>query len=444
MYYAIARDGRAGASEELDEDLSAVFKAIVSEIPAPKIDTNADKGLQMLVTSLAYDNYLGKYAVGKIVRGKAKKGQEVTVMKTGATEPVKAKIDRLFAFKGLEKDEVPEVAAGDIVAITGVAEAQIGDTLAARENPEALPAIEIEAPTMSIYVGPNTSPMKGREGDFTTSRQIGDRLKKELETNIALRLKEDGLGFTVSGRGELHLSVLIETMRREGFEMEVGRPEVVLREIDGVLSEPVEDLTIEVDPEFMGAVSQELGLRRASLVNQEVSGTGAMRFAYEITTAAMIGLRSELLTATKGTVTMNSLPKGYQPISTSGSGYAQERNGVLVAFEPGPATAYALSAAEARGVLFIGPGTDVYQGMIVGLGNRKEDLDLNVCKGKQLTNMRSKASDGAIQLTPFTQLSLEQCLDFLAEDELLEVTPLHLRLRKRFLDPIVRKREARK
>ncbi|MBR3135350.1 translational GTPase TypA, partial [Candidatus Saccharibacteria bacterium] len=351
-----------------------------------------------------------------------------------------AKIDKIFIYKGLSKEEAEEAIAGDIVAITGVADANIGDTIATGDNPEALPTIELEPPTLSIYIGPNTSPLKGKEGEFTTSRQIAERLEKELETNIALKITPDGLGYKVSGRGELHLSVLIETMRREGYELEAGRPEVVYKEIDGVKHEPVENLTIEVDSEFVGAVSQELGIRKAELISQEMLPTGATRFTYKITTAALIGLRNNLLTATRGTVIMSSIPNGYQPADSK---YKPERNGALISFESGVSTAYALDAAQARGILYIPPGAEVYQGMIVGLSNKKDDLDINVCKEKQLTNMRTHASDGAIQLTPYTQLSLEQCLDFLLDDELLEVTPQNLRLRKRQLDPIKRKREAR-
>jgi GTP-binding protein TypA/BipA len=442
IYYAIAREGKAWSEDPADSsgeaDLSVVFKAIIDEIPEPRVDESQDN-LQMLVTSLDYDNYLGKYAVGKVYRGSLKKGEVVSVMKKNGTI-AKGKIEKLFTYKGLVKEETTEVESGDIVAIVGLGMANIGDTIASGDKPEALPSIEIEAPTLSIYFGPNTSPLKGKEGEFTTSRQISDRLNKELETNIALRLEEEGLGYKVSGRGELHLSVLIETMRREGFELEVGRPQVVYKEIDGVKQEPVEDLTVEVEAVFVGAVSQEMGLRRAELVSQETTSTGTTRFVYTITTNALIGLRSQLLTATKGTVIMNSIPKGYQPVTMK---YKQERNGALIAFEAGQSTGYALSAAEDRGILFIGPGVEVYQGMVVGLYNRKEDLDYNVCRGKQLTNMRSKSSDGAIQLTPHTQLSLEQCLDFLNDDELLEVTPKNLRLRKRFLDPTKRKREAK-
>ena len=315
VYYAIARDGKAGKTIELDDDLHVIFDAIISEIPEPQVDERASLGAQLLVAALARDNYLGKYVVGKIFRGKLKHGEVVTILKTSG-EQVKAKIEKMFGYRGLGREECEEAVAGDIVALAGLGEANIGDTIATGDSPEQLPTIELEAPTLSIYIGPNTSPLKGREGDFTTSRQIGDRLKRELETNIALCLEEQGLGYKVSGRGELHLSVLIETMRREGYEMEVGRPEVVYKEVDGVKMEPVEDLTIEVEPEFVGAVSQELGVRKAELLSQEATTSGAMRMEYLITTAALIGLRNTLLTATKGTAIMNSLPKGYQPLLT--------------------------------------------------------------------------------------------------------------------------------
>lgn len=446
IYYAVARDGKAGKTTDLDDNLHVIFDSIINDMPSPKIDDDESKGLQLLVASLAADNYLGKYAIGKIHRGKIKHGQSVKVMKTTFEngEPKvtseNAKIDRLYVYRGLGKEEVQEAFAGDIVAVTGIADANIGDTIATGDNPEALPTIELEPPTLSIYIGPNTSPLKGKEGEFTTSRQISDRLHKELETNIALKIAQDGLGYKVSGRGELHLSVLIETMRREGYELEAGRPEVVYKEIDGKKCEPFEDLTIEVSPEYVGAVSQELGIRKAELISQELTSTGATRFTYEISTAALIGLRNQLMTATKGTVLMSSIPKGYREIESK---YKPERNGVLVSFESGTSTAYALDMAQARGILFIPPQVPVYQGMIVGLSNKKDDIDLNVCREKQLTNMRTHASDGAIQLTPYTNLSLEQCLDFLLDDELLEVTPKSLRLRKRQLDPIKRKREAK-
>ena len=438
IYYAIAREGRAGKTTDLDDDLHVIFESIINDIPAPQVDANDGKGAQLLVAALAADNYLGKYAIGKIFRGKLKKGQTVKLL--GREQISNAKIENLFTYRGLGKEEVQEATAGDIVAITGIDKANIGDTIATGDQPEALPTIELEPPTLSIYIGPNTSPLKGKEGEFTTSRQIAERLERELETNIALKIVPDGLGYKVSGRGELHLSVLIETMRREGYELEAGRPEVVYKDIDGVKSEPVESLTIEVDSAYVGAVSQELGIRKADLKSTEITSTGSTRFTYEITTAALIGLRNNLLTATKGTVIMSSIPKGYKPVESK---YKPERNGALIAFESGVSTAYALDMAQARGTLFIPPQVPVYQGMIVGLSNKKEDIDLNICREKQLTNMRTHASDGAIQLTPYTQLSLEQCLDFLLDDELLEVTPKSLRLRKRQLDPIKRKRENR-
>ena len=437
VYYAIAREGRAGKTTDLDDDLRVIFEAIINDIPAPMVDSDSESA-QLLVAALASDNYLGKYCIGKIFKGKLKKNQNVKILHKNDIKSTK--IDRIFIYKGLGKEEVPEAVAGDIVAITGVNEANIGDTIATGENPEALPGITLEEPTLSIYIGPNTSPLKGREGEFTTSRQIAERLEKELETNIALKIQPDGLGYKVSGRGELHLSVLIETMRREGYELEAGRPEVVYREIDGVKCEPIEDLTIEVAPEFVGAVSQELGIRKAELKLQEITTSNTTRMVYEISTAALIGLRNNLLTATKGTVIMSSIPDGYRPVEAK---YKPERNGALIASEAGKSTAYALDSAQARGTLYIPPGVEVYQGMIVGLSNKKDDLDINVCREKQLTNMRTHASDGAIQLTPYTRLSLEQCLDFLLDDELLEVTPQSLRLRKRQLDPIKRKRENR-
>ncbi len=441
VYYAIARDGRAGKTPELDDDLHVIFDSIINDIPAPSVDTE-NPNAQLLVAALAADNYLGKYCIGKIFRGKLKKGQSVKILQDrgGEKKSISSKIDQVFIYKGLGREEVPEAIAGDIVALTGLAEASIGDTVATGDNPEALPTIELEAPTLSIYIGPNTSPLKGREGEFTTSRQIAERLERELETNIALKIQPDGLGYKVSGRGELHLSVLIETMRREGYELEAGRPEVVYKDIDGVKCEPIESLTIEVAPEYVGAVSQELGVRKADLKSQELTSTGATRFVYEISTAALIGLRNNLLTATKGTVIMSSIPSGYRPLEGK---YKPERNGALIAFENGTSTSYALDAAQARGILFIPPQVPVYQGMIVGLSNKKDDIDINICREKQLTNMRTHASDGAIQLTPYTQLSLEQCLDFLLDDELLEVTPKTLRLRKRQLDPTKRKRENR-
>jgi GTP-binding protein len=442
VYYAIGREGKAWAelpeNTDIHTDLTPIFDAIINDIPAPAVDI--DGPFQMLVTSLYYDSFLGKYAIGRISRGKLNKNQQVLLMKADGTR-IASKIDKLFAYRGLLREEIDEAGAGDIVALTGISEAHIGETIADKENPEALPVLEVEAPTLSMYLGPNTSPLKGKEAKFNTSRQIGDRLRQETETNVSLRVREEGIGFVVSGRGELHLSVLIETLRREDFEFEVGRPQAVTIEVDGEVQEPVEELLIEVGAEFLGAVSQELGARRATTLKQETTSSGTTRTTYIIPTRAMIGLRNILLTATKGTVIMNSLPHGYQPL---GPKLQQLRNGALIATEAGQTTAFALDNASARGELFVGPGTTVYQGMIVGMYNRSGDLDVNVCRGKQLTNMRTSSSDGTIQLTPYTDLSLEQSIDFIENDELLEVTPKSLRLRKRFLDPNQRKRNSQK
>lgn len=438
VYYAIGREGKAW--KELPDnptehtDLTPIFEAIINDIPAPSVD--AAGPFQLLVTSLQYDNFLGKYAIGRISRGSITKNQQIILIDRDGSQ-TSTKVDKIFGYRGLNREEIDVAGAGDIVAVTGVANAHIGETLTDKDNPEALPVIDIEAPTISMYLGPNTSPMKGKEGEFNTSRQIGDRLKRELETNVSLQVVEDGIGFIISGRGELHLSVLIEALRREGFEFEVGRPQVVTIEEDGVVKEPVEELYIEVGTEFIGAVSQELGTRRAEMRGQEQTSSGAARMDYIIPTRALIGLRNTLLTATKGTVIMNSLPHGYQPL---GAKLDQSRNGVLIAFEAGVTTPYALQAAEARGELFVGPATDVYAGMIIGLNRRGDDLEVNVCKAKHLTNMRSSSSDGVVQLTPYTDLSLEQCIDFIEDDELLEVTPKNLRLRKRYLDASQRKR----
>lgn len=438
VYYAIGREGKAWdampADPHADANLDVIFDAIINQIPAPRVEL--DRPFQMLVTALSWDNFKGKYAVGRITRGRVKAGDQVALCKADGSIS-KAKVELVFMSHGVSKFEVPEGIAGDIVQLTGISDARIGETIADAANPEALPVLEVEAPTLRIYLGPNTSPFKGQEGEFNTSRQIGDRLKKELETNVGLRVEDDGIGFTVAGRGELHLSVLIETMRREGFEFEVGRPQVVTHEENGQVVEPVEELIIEVPAEHVGTVQMELGQRRATLKEQFASPKGVTKLVYELPTRALLGLRNILMTNTKGTIVMNSLMTGYQPL---GSALQQLRNGVLIAFETGTTMPYSLESAEARGTLFIGPAEKVYAGQVIGLNTRHEDMEINVCKAKHLTNMRSKSSDGVVQLTPPTILSLEQCLDFIENDELLEVTPKNLRLRKRELDPNKRKR----
>jgi GTP-binding protein len=439
IYYAIGREGKAWDEmpENLDEaaDLTVIFDAIITDVPAP--DVEPDKPFQLLVTALSWDSFQGKYAVGRVSRGKALPGMQVALCKKDGSIS-KAKIEKIYESQGLTKFEIPEAISGDIVSVTGIADAQIGETIADAANPEALPVIEIEPPTLQIYLGPNTSPFKGKEGEFTTTRQIGDRLQKELETNVGLKVVQEGLGFKVSGRGELHLSVLIEAMRREGYEFEVGRPQVVTITEDGVEKEPIEHVTIEVPAEHVGAVQMELGSRRAELLAQHTTSSGAMRLNYAMPTRTMLGMRNILLTATKGTVIMNSLSAGYEPLGTD---LKQLRNGVLIAWEQGVSTPYALQTAQERGTCFIGPGTQVYAGQVVGLNGRSGDLEINVVKEKHLTNMRSKSSDGVVQLTPPILMSLEQCIDFIENDELLEVTPKSLRLRKKELNHNLRKRK---
>lgn len=439
VYYAIAREGKAWGRIPDDPsapaDLDTIFDAIIDQVPAPSIEL--DKPFQMLVTALAWDTYKGKYAIGRIARGKVKPGDQVTVCKKDGTF-TKAKVELVFMSHGVSKFEVAGGVAGDIVQLTGIADAKIGETIADANEPEALPVIEVEAPTLRIYLGPNTSPFKGQEGEFSTSRQIGDRLQKELETNVGLHVGDDGIGFTVAGRGELHLGVLIETMRREGFEFEVGRPQVVTHEENGQIVEPIEEVIIEVPAEHVGTVQMELGKRRATLKEQFSSPKGVTKLIYEMPTRALLGMRNILMTNTRGTIVMNSLVKGFQ---AEGAPLQQIRSGVLISFEQGVTTPYALQNAEARGTTFVGPAEKVYAGQIIGLNTRQEDMEINVCKAKHLTNMRSSSSDGVVQLTPPTIFSLEQCLDFIENDELLEVTPKSLRLRKKELDPNKRKRQ---
>lgn len=440
IYYAIGREAKAWVSPPqdptVDSDLTSLFEAITKDVPAPQVDQNGS--LQLLVSALRYDSFQGKYSVGRVERGMLKRGDAVALC--GENSIKKSKIDRIYRTIGTNFFEIDSAVAGDIVSVTGISETQIGDTIASIDNPESLPRIEVEAPTLKIYLGPNTSPLKGKEGEFTTSRQIGDRLQKELETNVGLKVEDSGIGFLVSGRGELHLSVLIETMRREGFEFEVGRPQVVTKMEEGKELEPVEEVVVEVPAEHVGAVQMEFGRRRATLVDQFSSNKGVTKLVYTMPTRTLLGARNILLTATKGTIIMNTLLNGYQPIGTA---LEQIRNGVLVAWEAGSSTPYALESAEERGELFVGPGQPIYAGQIVGLNSRGDDLEVNICKEKHLTNMRSKSSDGVVQLTPYTQLSLEQCLDFIENDELLEVTPQSLRLRKKELDHNKRKRAAK-
>lgn len=440
VYYAIGREAKSWTTPPTDPtepaDLIPIFKAITEHVPAPTIELGGN--LQLLVSALRYDSFQGKYSVGRVERGSVKKGDAVVLMTE--TGQVKSKIDRIYRTVGTNFFEIDSAVAGDIVSVTGLPNTKIGDTIASADAPEALARIEVAAPTLKIYLGPNTSPLKGKEGEFTTSRQIGDRLKQELETNVGLLVEDEGIGFLVSGRGELHLSVLIETMRREGYEFEVGRPQVVTHVENGVTMEPVEELVVEVPGEYVGAVQMELGKRRAEMIDQFSSPKGVTKLVYKLPTKSLLGARNILMTGTKGTIIMNTLLDGYQPLSP---GLDQLRPGVLIAWEAGVSTPYALQSSEERGTLFVGPGAPIYAGMIIGLNSRSDDLEMNVCKEKHLTNMRSKASDGTVQLTPPVIFSLEQCIDFIENDELLEVTPKSLRLRKKELDHNKRKRAAK-
>lgn len=438
VIYATARDGIAKYEMDDDNDnLMPLMETIVKEIPAPKCDSEGP--LQMMVTTLEADEYVGKVAVGRIIRGKIKPGQNVVLI--NGDQETRAKVGKVYTYQGLSRVEADEAAAGEIVCVTGLTGVSIGYTVADAENPEALPTINIDEPTLSMTFGVNTSPFAGREGQFVTSRHVRDRLYKEVETNVALRVEETDSAdvYKVSGRGELHLSILIETMRREGYELQVGKPEVVYKTINGQKCEPLESLTIEVPQEFMGTVMESLGTRKAELINMtEVSGY--MRMEFVIPARGLIGFRSELLTNTKGNGIMNHVFKGYVPYKGDIPGRVR---GSLVAFEQGETTGYGIFSLQDRGVMFIGPGEPVYEGMIVGENTREMDMDINPCKAKHVSNMRTSSSDEAIRLVPPRILSLEQALEYINEDEMVEVTPHNIRLRKTILDKTIRGRASK-
>ncbi|MBI4089195.1 MAG: translational GTPase TypA [Candidatus Levybacteria bacterium] len=439
VLYAIGREGKA--AEKLEDvqnstSLDAIMQVIVKYIPAPRVEKGPFK---MLIAALDYDSHKGKHVIGKIRSGSLEKGQAVVLIKAD-NKPIPAKIENIFINRGLKKEEVEEVTAGEIIEITGVNNVSIGDTLTDPTNPIALPRINIEDPTIKIAIFANTSPFAGKEGKFSNSRQVYERLQKELETNISLKLEVRDDKFIVSGRGELHLSILIETLRREGYEFQVERPEVITKVIDGVEMEPVEDLIVDVPQEFQGIVTRELGERRGKMTNMTIDGKDNIRFEYKIPSKALLGIRNVLLTNTKGTAVINTMFDKYEPLTPP---LPKIRNGVLIASEPGVALTFGLQNAQGRGITFIDPGTPVYEGMIIGLNSRGEDIEINVAKGKHLTNMRASTSDIAIALTPPLKMSLEQYLDFLEDDELLEVTPKNLRLRKKLLTKLDRVRAAR-
>mgnify|MGYP001452891146 FL=1 len=431
-----ARNGIAKLSMEDESDnLEPLFRVILENIPAPDVDTEAP--LQMLVNTLDYDDYVGRIVVGRVVRGTIHNGENIMLMDN--TSNRKAKIGRLYTYQGLKRVEVDEVAAGDIVALIGLADANIGDTIADAENPEKLEGISIDEPTLSMVFSVNTSPFAGREGEFVTSRHLRERLFKEVKTNVAMRLEETESpdSYIVKGRGELHLSILIETMRREGYELQVGKPKVIThRDEEGNLLEPMEALTIDVPQDFMGAVMEGLGLRKAELQNM-TEMAGYLRMEFLIPARGLIGFRNQFLTDTKGNGIMNHVFAGYAPYKGDIPGRTR---GSLVAFEAGETTSYGISNAQERGTMFIVPGEQVYEGQIIGENSREDDMDVNPCKKKHVSNMRASGSDEAIRLIPPKTFSLEQALEHINDDELVEVTPKSIRMRKKILDRVERGR----
>lgn len=442
VVYASGRNGYAFLEEgEESGDLSPLFETILKFVPPPKGDV--DEPFQLLISSLDYDDYVGRIAIGKIERGTINKGDRVVVCrKDGVVEPVK--IGSIQVFNGLKRVDVERARAGEIVCLTGCADITIGETICDAEHPEPLPFVDIDEPTISMQFLVNNSPFAGREGTYVTSRHLRQRLFKELETNLSLRVEETDSpdSFKVSGRGELHLSILIETMRREGYEFQVSKPEVITKYIDGVLCEPVEYLIVDVPEDNMGSVMEELGARKADLVNMHTPNDGGfVRLEYKIPSRGLIGFRSRFLTMTKGNGIMNHVFNGYEPYK--GEIKSRDR-GSLIAWETGEAVTYGLYNAQERGTLFIGPGEQVYEGMIVGENAKTDDLVVNVCKKKHVSNMRAAGSDEALRLVPPKNLSLEACLEFIADDELVEVTPKHIRLRKKILDTALRAKERNK
>jgi GTP-binding protein len=427
----------AGAS------MQPLFETILAHVPAPEADVEG--GLQLQISALDYSSYVGRLGIGRVRRGRIAAGQDVAVLhgplEPGAVPP-RAKIGQIFTFTGLERTPVESAAAGDIVLVTGVDDLAIGTTLAALDNPEALPPITVDEPTLAMYFQVNTSPLAGREGKYVTSRNLRDRLMKELLVNMALRVEEtpDTDIFLVSGRGELHLTILIENMRREGYELAVSRPRVVMREIDGETCEPYEALSVDVEEQHQGAVMEALGTRRGDLTNMASDSRGRARLDYRIPARGLIGFQGEFMNLTRGTGLMSHVFDGYAPLKGD---IPERRNGVLVSQEDGDAVAYALWKLQERGRMFVSPGDKLYEGMVIGIHSRDNDLVVNPIKGKQLTNVRASGKDEAIALTPPIALTLEYTVEFIADDELAEVTPKSIRIRKRFLKEHERKRAAR-
>lgn len=440
VVYTSAKEGIAKLSlEEESHDLRPLFDTILDYIPAPIGDIEAP--LQLIVTTLDYDDYIGRIAIGKVVRGKIISGEEAAICKRDGSIQ-KVHINNLYQFEGLKRVQVEEASLGDIVAVSGISDIEIGETIADRDNPEAVDFVRIEEPTVSMTFSVNTSPFAGTEGKYVTSRHLRERLFKELETNVALRVKETDStdSFKVSGRGELHLSILIETMRREGYELQVSKPTVIFKEINGVKMEPIELLTIDIPEEYMGVVMEKLGPRKAELMDMHTLKPGTIRLKFKIPTRGLIGYRSEFLTDTKGNGIMTSVFCDYAPYKGD---IPSRTRGALVALETGVATTYGLYNAQERGTLFIEPGTKVYEGMVVGVNSRSGDIDVNVCKKKHVTNLRSATADEALRLSPVKKMSLEEALEFIDNDELVEVTPQSIRIRKKILDSQQRYKNAK-
>ena len=441
VIYASAKNGIAKMNLEDDTDnVNCIFETIINTISAPNCDM--DGTAQMLVSNIDYDDYLGRIAVGRVERGTIKNGMSISICKKD-DKVVQGKIAKLFTYVGLKRVEVDEVSAGDMCALSGIADINIGETICDFDHPEKIDFVDIDEPTVSMTFSVNDGPLAGKEGKFITSRHIRDRLFKELERNVSLRVKETDSAdsFEVCGRGELHLSVLIETMRREGFELLVSRPKVIFKEIDGVKCEPIEKLVCNVPDDSIGTVIEKLGRRKGEMKNMEPAEMGHTKLEFDIPARGLIGYRTEFLTDTKGVGTMNSVFDRYEPYK--GEISARTR-GVLVAFEAGTSITYGLYNAQERGELLIGAGVEVYEGMIVGINSRNEDIAINVCKEKHLTNTRASGSDDALRLVPPLQMSLEKAIEFIQDDELVEVTPLNIRLRKKILDSKTREREARR
>ena len=420
------------------QDLQPLFEAIVTTTPAPQGD--AGGALQVLVANLDYSDYLGRLAIARVFNGTLRTGEEVGIAKLDGSLQ-NTKITKLFSFAGLKRTDITETELGDIVAVAGVEGITIGETITNAENPAPLPPITIDEPTIAMQFTINNSPFSGLEGTYVTSRHLRERLQKELLTNVALRVEDSGNTdtFTVMGRGELQLSILIEMMRREGYELAVGKPEIVTKRVDGKLMEPVERLTVDVPEEFVGVVMEQLGARKSEVVNMHNHGYGRVRIEFRVPSRGLIGLRSQLLTDTRGTIVMNSLFDGY--IEWQGE-IPHRLTGALIADRPGVSTAYALWNLQERGELFVGPGVDVYEGMVIGENAKDNDLDVNVVREKKLTNMRASTADEAIRLVPFRQLNLEQAIEFIADDEFVEITPKCLRLRKKVLQANRRKKNS--